>query len=126
MTIDISCMNPTIEQIYDHWFDKTGDPDVASRMVLAQFQSSQPAVSNGQDQAMLKPREVAKQLHVNPSTVINWIQSGELKASNLGRPGKRSRWAIAKKHLESFLENRQPLTPATKKRRSHTNSREFY
>jgi excisionase family DNA binding protein len=55
----------------------------------------------------LTPPEVAKQLGADPATVINWIRSGQLKASNLAT-GARPRYVIRPEDLDKFLGSRQP------------------
>ena len=48
-------------------------------------------------------REVAEQRSVNQDTVLPWIRSGELRATDCSaRPGGRPRWRIAQASLNAF------------------------
>jgi excisionase family DNA binding protein len=68
---------------------------------------------------VLTPPKVAKVLGVDPSTVISWIQSRQLKASNVGKGGKKPRYRIQRSDLEAFMQSRQlPPAVATKQRRA--------
>ena len=60
----------------------------------------------------LTVKAVADQLGVAVETVSDWIKSGQLKASNVGKGTKRGRYRIQESDLEEFLENRQPAKPA--------------
>lgn len=64
------------------------------------------------------PPAIAKQLVVHVGKVLGWIQSGELRAINLGN-GMRPRWRIMPEDLKAFLERRaaQPALKATRRRR---------
>ena len=55
---------------------------------------------------VLTPPEIAKQLGADPATVIQWIRSGQLKASNLAT-GHRPRYVVQPADLEAFLKARQ-------------------
>lgn len=68
------------------------------------------------DRIVLSPPQVARQLGVAPETVIGWIRSGQLKASNLAS-GIRPRFAIRPADLDAFLLSRQPQPPAQRVRR---------
>lgn len=71
--------------------------------------------------AYLTPPEAAKLLRVDPSTVIGWIRSGELRAVNLARrDAKRPRWRISRAAIEHFLAGRAAVPrrlPAKRRRR---------
>jgi hypothetical protein len=56
---------------------------------------------------LLTPPQVAEQLGSDPATVISWIRSGQLKASNLAT-GPRPRFVIQPADLDAFLKARQP------------------
>lgn len=58
----------------------------------------------------LTPPDVAKRLGVKPATVIGWIKSGQLKASNLSK-GARPRYRVQPDDLAEFLDKRQPQQP---------------
>lgn len=60
----------------------------------------------GSDRSILTPPEVGKMLGADPATVINWIRSGQLKASNLAT-GARPRFVIRPADLDRFLDSRQ-------------------
>lgn len=67
----------------------------------------------------LSPPEIAKGLHVDPSTVLDWIKSGELIARKLGRGQNRPRYRVALSSLETFLRSRETAgqKPTPQKRR---------
>ncbi|MBI1913226.1 MAG: hypothetical protein HYS12_00455 [Planctomycetes bacterium] len=52
-------------------------------------------------------------------TVLGWIQSGELRAINVGRkPGaKKPRWRISEEALKAFELARTPVPPPARMRR---------
>ncbi len=55
---------------------------------------------------------------VDPSTVLDWIKAGELRARKLGRGQKRPRYRVALSALERFLESRETgPKPKPQKRR---------
>ena len=47
----------------------------------------------------MTPPEIASQLRRSPDTVLDWIRSGKLKASNLNKPGKRPRYVVTSNDL---------------------------
>jgi len=55
---------------------------------------------------LLSPPEIARQLGADPATVIQWIRTGQLKASNLAT-GHRPRYVVQPSDLEAFLKARQ-------------------
>ena len=137
----------TVLSIYESWLDRTQNPTAAATLVLAEVltkslakrphandavsslaevQADRRAASRGTENPMLRPRDVASQLTVSPSTVIAWIRRGELKGSNLAQPGKRPRWAIAKGAVDDFLKKRQPEKTTVMSKRSRGDSRKFY
>jgi|GEM_PF-2048198 excisionase family DNA binding protein len=62
-------------------------------------------------------RDVARQLGVGIDKVVNWINAGELEASDSSNPGStRKRWRIDRDALGRFLRNRQ-AKPAVKRTR---------
>ena len=74
--------------------------------------------------AMFTPPELAATLRVNPSKVISWIKSGELRAANLAtRTNGRARYRIAKADVEAFLARRstQSIVPPPPRRKKSTN-----
>ena len=54
----------------------------------------------------LSPRLIVQLLGVHISTVLGWIDRGELLASNISSSRSRPRWRIAKSDLEEFLASR--------------------
>ncbi len=110
-----------LEQRYNNWLSKTGDPRAAATMVLAEVQSSE-RQTNERD--TLNPRDVAKKLSVSPATVIEWIRSGQLKAANIAT-GPRPRFVIKPDDLTTFLDNRQPIPPVARRHRPRTTSKRF-
>lgn len=63
--------------------------------------------------------EVAKLLRVNTTKVGTWIDSGELKAINVGSGQKVARYRISQAALDKFLESRTTVKekPAAKPKR---------
>jgi hypothetical protein len=55
-------------------------------------------------------REIADRFEVTPATVLQWIRSGELKASNVSRSrhSKRPRYRVTHAALEAFEASRAP------------------
>lgn len=65
------------------------------------------------------PPEIAKALRVDPSTVLSWVKTGELRASNLAsRSATRPRWRISREALEAFLAGREPRPAMIRRKRS--------
>lgn len=64
------------------------------------------------------PPAISKQLVVHVGKVLGWIQSGELRALNVGN-GNRPRWRIMPDDLQAFLDRRaaQPAAKTTRRRR---------
>ena len=60
-------------------------------------------------------KDLARQLHVSPATVRSWIDNGELKASNVARPGERRSFRIRQSAVDEFLRTRE-IEPAAPKR----------
>jgi len=71
----------------------------------------------------LTPREVARRLAVRDSTVLRWIATGELPASNFGT-AKRPRFKVAPQSLENFIAARAviPSLPTPRGRRKQDDS----
>lgn len=77
----------------------------------------------------LIPRLVCEQIGVSIETVLGWIHSGSLKASNISSSSKRPRWRIAKTDLADFLESRSNQTtsvPSSSRRRKTSKPRREY
>ena len=55
-----------------------------------------------QDEEMLTVEEVAKMLKVHVKTVRHWINTGELKAMDIGRD-----YRISRSDLQEFIDNRK-------------------
>lgn len=70
----------------------------------------------------LSVKEISDRLSVTRETVLVWINSGELPATNVGtRPGlKVPRWRVKLVDLEAFELSRQATPPAKKTRRRAT------
>lgn len=64
----------------------------------------------------LTPPQVATQLGCAVDTVLRFIHSGALRASNLGQ-SIRPRWRIARADLEAFLDARSNQKPPSPQRR---------
>lgn len=64
----------------------------------------------------LRPPQVAEMLSVTHATVITWIRSGMLAASDLALPGSsRPRFFVRREDLDQFIESRA-VTPPTKRK----------
>lgn len=111
-------MSVLVEQRYDYWLGKTNDPGAAATLVLAEVNSGGQPTPNVHAPNVLTPPQVAEQLGVDPATVICWIRSGQLKASNVGKGAQRPRYKIRQSDLDQFLKSRQPQPMVTKKRRA--------
>jgi len=66
----------------------------------------------------LTAAQAARTLGVRKQSVLGWIRTGELKASNVGR-GYQPRWRIKRVDLDAFLAGRNP-TPRQPKRKRQT------
>ncbi len=66
------------------------------------------------------PPVAAEKIGCSPDTIVAFIRSGELKASNLSRGSQRPRWRISKVDLQDFLDRRSnhPAEPKRRRRRS--------
>jgi hypothetical protein len=82
----------------------------------------QPKHPNGRD-AMFNVKDLTKRYSVNEDTVRGWINSGQLKAINVGRTpnSKRPRWRITQAALDAFEAARAaiPPQPSARPRRAH-------
>jgi excisionase family DNA binding protein len=121
--------DPAMVRLYDQWCEKTGDANAAATLVLAQMQSTgwpfNEKRGQRQTRIVLTPPQAAKQLGVDPATVIGWIRSKQLKASNIGKGGQRPRFRIQQSDLEAFLKSRQQQSTETNKRRAKQQSSEI-
>jgi len=91
-----------VDSTYAHYLNLTGDVNAAATLTLAVAT----AVVKP-ERSVMTPPQVAKQLGADPAAVINWIRSGQLKASNLAT-GHRRRLVIQPADLDAFLKARQP------------------
>lgn len=107
-------MSPIVES-YQTFLAETGSEVAAAILAIG---AAGKAATNGQVRSVLTPPRVAKQLGVDPATVIGWIRSGQLKAANVGKGGQRPRYRIRPSDLDQFLKSRQPQPVMTKKRRA--------
>ena len=62
------------------------------------------------------PNQLARRINRDPATILSWIRSGELPASNLGK-GKLPRWLITESDFQAFLKSKV-TPPSSNKRRS--------
>jgi excisionase family DNA binding protein len=90
--------------LYNQFLAQTGEPAAAA--ILAIGAAGQPAAT--QDGDMLTPPQVAKRLGVTPETVIGWIKTGQLKASNIGNGKARPRYRIRQSAVDAMLAAREP------------------
>jgi hypothetical protein len=109
-------LNLTLANLYEEWFQKTGDPNAAATLVLAQVQAGDHE-PQGDEKDTYSPADIAKRLHVSPATVRHWITTRQLKASNLAS-GQRPRYIIQPDALEAFLKMRQPEPPVRRSKRN--------
>jgi excisionase family DNA binding protein len=67
----------------------------------------------------LTVRDLCERYGVTEGTILTWINSGELRAVNVGRhPGaKKPRWRITQEAMEAFVALRTPTPPALRTRR---------
>lgn len=66
----------------------------------------------------LRPRDVAERLDVRVHSVLTWIRSGELPASDVSTTrGGRPSWRIAESDLQTFLESRSQTHPTKQQHR---------
>ncbi len=76
-----------------------------------------------------RPPELAKRYGVEPSKIIAWIRSGELRAVNIAtRPTGRPRYIIDEEDVVAFEERREARPPVKTERRPRrqTGTREFF
>ncbi|MCI0641437.1 MAG: helix-turn-helix domain-containing protein [Gemmataceae bacterium] len=64
----------------------------------------------------LSVREAARFVRVSAGKVLAWIRGGDLKASDVGRPG-RPQFRIRPGDLDDFLAGRSAAKPKAKPRR---------
>lgn len=69
----------------------------------------------------------AELIGVGEATVLGWIASRELKATNVGKGKLRPRWRIAKSDWDEFLDRRSNQLDAAKPvaKRSRKPAREY-
>lgn len=109
--------------LYRGYLEETKSEVAAAIFALDAYRREQePAAPSGkpagQGRSVLTPPQVAKQLGVDPATVISWIRSGQLKASNLGKGDQRPRYRVQPGDLDAFLKKRQPTLQSSRKPRS--------
>jgi excisionase family DNA binding protein len=113
---------PPLLCLYRGYLEDTGDSAAAALFALDEYHRTDAGRrSRTAERTVLTPPQVAKQLGVDPSTVIGWIRTRELKASNVGKGGQRPRYRIQQADLGAFMRKRQPAEkPAVRKsRRKH-------
>ncbi|MGH7172808.1 MAG: helix-turn-helix domain-containing protein [Gemmataceae bacterium] len=75
-------------------------------------------------------RDISARFGVGEHTVLAWINSGELRAVNVGRrPGaKKRRWRISQQALDAFelARTHTPPPPRTKRRKRPADFIRFY
>ncbi len=66
------------------------------------------------------PPELARFYRVDVHTVHDWIKTGQLRAVNVGTPGKRPRWRIDPADVAAFEATRtaQPQTRTPRRKKS--------
>ncbi|MEX2171394.1 MAG: helix-turn-helix domain-containing protein [Pirellulales bacterium] len=117
--------SPAIVNLFNSYRNLTGSPESAATLVLAQVRSGQTGELPASDRAdsPLNPPQIAKQLRVSPAKVIEWIKSGQLKASNIAT-GTRPRFVVQRSELDRFLQVRQPdlAAPSAKRRQARAST----
>jgi excisionase family DNA binding protein len=107
-------MDTSLIQLYNDYLAETGEPAAAAILAIGAAGQAQPRPVR----TVLTPPQVAKQLGVDPATVIGWIRSKQLRASNVGKGEQRPRYRIQQSDLDAFLKTRQPEPPSPRKQRS--------
>ena len=79
----------------------------------------------------LTTRKIRDEVNVKGDTVLAWIASGELLATNVTqRPDARPNWRIRREDFDAFLARRSTAPPAKPKRKprkkSNASVTEFY
>lgn len=94
-----------VETTYAHFLELTNSPEAAATLVLA-------AVTvKGQPKSVLTPPELAEELGTTPETVIGWINTGKLRAANVGKGKLRARYRIKRTDVDAFLDGPEPRKP---------------
>lgn len=106
-------MNTIVTNLFSQYRELTGSVDAAAALVLADVTLGKQPTANLDT---LNPPQVAKLLGVDAATVIAWIRSRQLKASNVGKGGQRPRFRIQQSDLDAFLKARQ-IQPAVQRQR---------
>lgn len=90
----------SLQQIASHTSPPESEPEGPARGRIAQ---------GSRDRDFLTPPQLAERLGCRPETVIGWIRSGELPASDLARRGSsRPRYRIRLEDADDFLRRRRP------------------
>lgn len=84
----------TIEESFRHYRELAHTAEAAALLVLADARRE-----------IMTPPQVAELLGVSPETVISWIRSKMLKASNLAT-GPRPSYRVTRAALDDFLDSR--------------------
>jgi hypothetical protein len=113
-------MTAPLIDLYRGFLEQTGEPTAAA--ILAIGAASQPAPSVAR--TVLTPPLAAKQIGCAPETIIGWIRSGALKASNLAK-GQRPRYVIDPDDLSAFLTTRQEKPPAARVQQSRPSVKNY-
>ncbi len=84
----------TVEESFRRYVEQTKSAEAAALLVLADRRRE-----------VMTPPQVAELLGVSPETVISWIRSKMLKASNLAT-GHRPSYRVTRDSLDDFLDSR--------------------
>ena len=97
-----------IDEAYDYAID-LGLPDAAAACRKGPMTIRLLECLNAipETKTIITPPEIAEQLGTAPETVVGWIESGQLKGSNLATD-YRPRYVVEPDDLAKFLESRQP------------------
>lgn len=55
----------------------------------------------------LTPKDIAADLGVKRDTVLTWIRSKELPASDIGNGGKRPTYRVSQENFDAFMKRRE-------------------
>jgi hypothetical protein len=104
-----------VSQLFFDWLCVVGDANAAATLTAAQLRTSEHPAADSE--VPMNPGDVAELLHVSPHTVLGWIRTTQLKASNIAT-GMRPRYVIQRTDLDRFLASRQPELPMRRRRRA--------
>ena len=111
-------MSATITDLFNQFHTLTGSPEAAATLVLAHVQVGERPSMKSSHRDVLTPPQLGKELGVDSATVIEWIRTGQLKASNVGKGLQRPRYRIVRTDVDAFLASCAPQTKVRTERRT--------